>query len=297
MTGDRQVDPKGKITFRCGCGRHLRADASLAGRSARCVACGESLVIPESSLGDIMAVDSNDNLAKVTTDPAEEEQSVCPRQCGVCHSPILQGEQSVECSACHLPFHTDCWQENLGCSTYGCSQVNALKKGPDVHIGQVSAGSQSDDPSHQQRVWHYAINHQTFGPVSGVELAKHLSEERITSNTLVWKAGMASWQPINAIASLLPTNSSVCAVDGFKSQFPWELAVLAASAVLFLMSLLSYGIPSVLLLLGICSFGVVRLRTSKKPHNSIHWKCVGILVVACIISFAGFLTGLLLNID
>lgn len=52
-------------------------------------------------------------------------------KCGVCHSPILVGEAQTACPSCNLKFHVECWQENYGCSAYGCLQVNALAPPPD----------------------------------------------------------------------------------------------------------------------------------------------------------------------
>ncbi|MDB5292601.1 MAG: hypothetical protein JWL69_3842 [Phycisphaerales bacterium] len=49
-------------------------------------------------------------------------------QCGVCHTPIGQFEETVHCPSCRLPFHSDCWAENRGCSAYGCPQVGALEE-------------------------------------------------------------------------------------------------------------------------------------------------------------------------
>jgi hypothetical protein len=48
-------------------------------------------------------------------------------KCGVCHSPILPTEARTTCPNCKLVFHEECWQENYGCSAYGCTQVNVLK--------------------------------------------------------------------------------------------------------------------------------------------------------------------------
>jgi len=54
--------------------------------------------------------------------------------CSICQCPISAGEDTTKCSQCGLPFHLDCWNENLGCSAYGCSNVNLLKGGPDISI-------------------------------------------------------------------------------------------------------------------------------------------------------------------
>jgi hypothetical protein len=47
--------------------------------------------------------------------------------CGVCQFPIEADEQRTRCPHCGLPFHAECWEQNYGCSAYGCPQVNALK--------------------------------------------------------------------------------------------------------------------------------------------------------------------------
>jgi hypothetical protein len=49
------------------------------------------------------------------------------RECGICQSLIEPDEQTHKCPSCGLSFHAECWEENLGCSAYGCNQVNALK--------------------------------------------------------------------------------------------------------------------------------------------------------------------------
>jgi hypothetical protein len=54
------------------------------------------------------------------------------RECAICQSSIYPAEKTHTCSACGLVFHTECWEENFGCASYGCSQVNALAPKIDV---------------------------------------------------------------------------------------------------------------------------------------------------------------------
>jgi hypothetical protein len=56
-----------------------------------------------------------------------EETLLTPEICGVCQCPLEAAEGREVCPACALPFHADCWEQNYGCSAYGCSQVNALQ--------------------------------------------------------------------------------------------------------------------------------------------------------------------------
>lgn len=53
---------------------------------------------------------------------AEQQEALC----SICQTPIAPGEERTTCPSCHLTFHAGCWQENYGCSAYGCDQVNVL---------------------------------------------------------------------------------------------------------------------------------------------------------------------------
>lgn len=46
--------------------------------------------------------------------------------CPICNTAFETGDVKTVCPACKLVFHSECWKENKGCATYGCSQVNAL---------------------------------------------------------------------------------------------------------------------------------------------------------------------------
>ena len=54
------------------------------------------------------------------------------RECAICQTSIYPADTTHTCSSCGLVFHTECWEENFGCASYGCSQVNALAPKIDV---------------------------------------------------------------------------------------------------------------------------------------------------------------------
>jgi hypothetical protein len=58
--------------------------------------------------------------------PPEVEPTRKLATCSICQTDILPSEQSTRCPSCRLTFHEQCWQENYGCSAYGCDQVNVL---------------------------------------------------------------------------------------------------------------------------------------------------------------------------
>ena len=45
------------------------------------------------------------------------------RLCAICQSGIVAGERILHCPSCDLPFHEECWNENRGCSAYGCKSA------------------------------------------------------------------------------------------------------------------------------------------------------------------------------
>lgn len=50
--------------------------------------------------------------------------------CSICQTPIYVDDEQTACPSCHLTFHAQCWEENFGCSAYGCDQVNVLAPRP-----------------------------------------------------------------------------------------------------------------------------------------------------------------------
>ena len=67
------------------------------------------------------------------------------RECAICQTSIYPAEQTHPCPKCGLVFHAECWQENFGCASYGCDQVNALA--PKVEVPPaVTLPPPSDKP-------------------------------------------------------------------------------------------------------------------------------------------------------
>lgn len=50
--------------------------------------------------------------------------------CPYCQFPIKHDSNVVVCSGCKIPHHRECWEENGGCTTFGCqSDRNAVSYG------------------------------------------------------------------------------------------------------------------------------------------------------------------------
>lgn len=53
--------------------------------------------------------------------PQTADRQFVGKTCPYCRFPIKPGDQIVVCPACQVPHHADCWEENQGCTTYGCT--------------------------------------------------------------------------------------------------------------------------------------------------------------------------------
>ncbi|HSY44404.1 MAG TPA: DUF4339 domain-containing protein [Candidatus Acidoferrum sp.] len=61
--------------------------------------------------------------------------------------------------------------------------------------------------------WFYSDGNQQIGPVSDAQLDELLRSGKISPNTLVWREGMAQWQPLNIVRPPAP-GTVVCAECG-----------------------------------------------------------------------------------
>ena len=51
------------------------------------------------------------------------DSALAGKNCSICLDLIIAGDEIVSCPFCGLPFHSECWEENRGCSAYGCKGV------------------------------------------------------------------------------------------------------------------------------------------------------------------------------
>lgn len=54
--------------------------------------------------------------------------------CPYCQTNIKENADKIVCPSCHTPHHKECWEENKGCTTYGCVN-NPNTKAKSVDIG------------------------------------------------------------------------------------------------------------------------------------------------------------------
>jgi uncharacterized RDD family membrane protein YckC len=62
--------------------------------------------------------------------------------------------------------------------------------------------------------WYYAVGDQRIGPVSEAQFEALVLDGTIRADTLVWKSGMANWQPYAAVQGAVPPPPPVSAPLG-----------------------------------------------------------------------------------
>jgi len=128
------------IRFRCDCGAGLLIAARYIGQLKHCPKCQATFTVPSAESLNAKPPSSRrvPQISFSRTPAVDSVAESCianEATCAVCQCSLLPDDDRTLCPECGLPHHTDCWNENFGCSAYGCSQVNALKPGPDIQIG------------------------------------------------------------------------------------------------------------------------------------------------------------------
>lgn len=250
------------------------------------------VTIPHASGGEPIAAERETAKDRGRSGRAMTTEEVASQAlCSICQSFITDGEEIVTCPECDLPFHAECWQENMGCAAYGCPQVNVLKKQPDLRISRPPDASQQG--VYGRPVWYCVIDNQFYGPVSALQLATWVRENRITQAAMVWRSGMGDWMPLSSLPELISLVDPCHSARSSDGGFPWELVLLPASAIGFLVSLVARGIPSLLVIIAICVVVAMRLRDAGGSRADP--KRIVVVVLAFAVSLAGFLAGVIIG--
>src|SRR5882724_11294773 len=108
-----------RISFRCKCGAVIHVRSVYAGRRGKCPGCAQIVVVP---LEETPVRDGGVE-TMISADPSSAASvAVSDVRCSICQCSFESGESRTSCPTCHLPFHAECWQENRGCSAYGCPE-------------------------------------------------------------------------------------------------------------------------------------------------------------------------------
>ncbi len=99
------------VTFSCPhCRKQLSASEDMEGTTVSCPSCQNLLTVP------IRIVVPDD------PPPADSIRAEDASTCPYCRMPIAEDDVIAECALCHTPHHQECWEENKGCTVFGCPE-------------------------------------------------------------------------------------------------------------------------------------------------------------------------------
>lgn len=134
-----------------------------------CAKCGTALSVPEGV--EACACPS----CGQTIDLSALSKATCP----ICCSPFEEEDNVIQCPDCQTWHHVECWNDNHGCSTYGCASSAAQ----DVHAEDAAAavaaegGAPSVCPSCHQPIGPDDLVCPHCGMLTSEKLQSGLSKE------------------------------------------------------------------------------------------------------------------------
>ena len=67
------------------------------------------------------------------------------KMCPFCKTEIKKDEPVKVCPACGIPHHESCWEENKGCTTFGCSEQHYEEQGSNTMTICSNCGTKLSD--------------------------------------------------------------------------------------------------------------------------------------------------------
>lgn len=65
----------------------------------------------------------------ISISPIVADEKTIGKVCPFCKTEIKDGDEVILCPACGIPHHKGCWEENKGCTTFGCKEQHYEAQG------------------------------------------------------------------------------------------------------------------------------------------------------------------------
>jgi len=102
------------------------------------------------------------------------------KNCSICQTSILDGEAVKVCDKCNIEYHSECWEENTGCATYGCPNTPApsTKDNTMDNIGQADLTKTC--PVCKEEIDYYDDRCRQCGSLTQTEQEHNPEREKVT---------------------------------------------------------------------------------------------------------------------
>ncbi len=62
---------------------------------------------------------------------------IAGKNCPYCQTPLKPSDVAHVCDSCRIPHHRECWQQNGGCTTFGCRELAGVRSSQPTPQGQI----------------------------------------------------------------------------------------------------------------------------------------------------------------
>jgi uncharacterized membrane protein YhaH (DUF805 family) len=129
--------------------------------------------------------------------------------CPYCRETVAESE-GLRCPTCRTPHHSDCWQENGGCTVFGCEHAPADEPKVALTASDFGRAPAAAVASASGAALLILRNGQQFGPYSEIQLQHYVESGVFSSTDLAWRTGLREWTPLSHILpGIRPSQQSV----------------------------------------------------------------------------------------
>lgn len=73
--------------------------------------------------------ENSETASDILVSPVAADEKTIGKVCPFCKTEIKDGDEVIVCPACGIPHHKGCWEENKGCTTFGCKEQHYEAQG------------------------------------------------------------------------------------------------------------------------------------------------------------------------
>lgn len=167
--------------------------------------------------------------------------------CSYCQSPLADGETQTPCPDCGASHHAECWQENGGCSVYGCKQTPVTEARTAMEVPVSWWGQENKPcPSCSQQILAAALRCRHCGATFQSARPEDRAEFQRRTEISGQHDGLRTRVVWLFVLSIIPLTAPIGAVMGLAWYLPKRAAVRTLPSVYPALAQLGFMVGTVL---------------------------------------------------
>lgn len=168
------------------------------------------------------------------------------KNCAYCQSPLAPEDARVTCSACGAEAHEACWQENGGCSVYGCAETPQAEMRTSVEIPMAYWGREHKQcPSCKQEILAAAVRCRHCGATFASQRPEDAEEFKRRAQLKDELPGVRKKVIIQFVLSTIPFTAPAGLIMGLVWFMPQRARVAALPPLFLALARLALGLSMI----------------------------------------------------